>query len=54
VHNEADSIEGTVREIYTELAPRLKVGFIVCEDGSKDATQEYCGTSRRNCRCGLT
>jgi dolichol-phosphate mannosyltransferase len=40
VHNEADSIEGTVREIYTELAPRLNVGFIVCEDGSKDATQE--------------
>ena len=40
VHNEAESIENTVREIYSELSPRLKVGFIICEDGSKDNTQK--------------
>jgi dolichol-phosphate mannosyltransferase len=40
VHNEAESIEATVREIYQELSRRLKPGFIICEDGSKDNTQE--------------
>ena len=40
VHNEAGSIEATIREIYLELSTRLKVGFIICEDGSKDNTQE--------------
>ncbi len=40
VHNEAESIEATVREIYHELTPSLNVGFIVCEDGSKDNTKE--------------
>jgi glycosyltransferase involved in cell wall biosynthesis len=40
VHNEAESIEATVREIYSELSPKLKAGFIICEDGSKDNTQE--------------
>jgi dolichol-phosphate mannosyltransferase len=39
VHNEAESIEATIREIYDELSPQLKVGFIVCEDGSKDDTK---------------
>jgi len=40
VHNEAESIEGTVREIYGELSRKVNVGFIICEDGSKDNTQE--------------
>jgi dolichol-phosphate mannosyltransferase len=40
VHNEAESIEGTVREIYGELSSKVNVGFIICEDGSKDNTQE--------------
>jgi glycosyltransferase involved in cell wall biosynthesis len=40
VHNEAESIEGVVREIYDELSRKVNVGFIVCEDGSKDNTQE--------------
>jgi len=40
VHNEAESIEGTIREIYTELSKKVNVGFIICEDGSKDNTQE--------------
>ena len=40
VHNEAESIEDTVREIYGELSAKVKVGFIICEDGSKDNTQE--------------
>jgi len=40
VHNEAESIEGTIRETYGELSPRVNAGFIVCEDGSRDNTQE--------------
>jgi len=40
VHNEAESIEATVREIYGELSRKVNVGFIICEDGSKDNTQE--------------
>src|SRR5947199_6349137 len=39
-HNEADSIECTIREIYDELSQHVKVGFIVCEDGSRDNTKE--------------
>jgi dolichol-phosphate mannosyltransferase len=40
VHNEAESIEGTIREIHDELSKNVNVGFIVCEDGSKDNTQQ--------------
>ncbi len=40
VHNEGASIEATVREIYNELSSRLKVQFIMCEDGSRDNTKE--------------
>jgi len=40
VHNEAESIEATVREIYAELSAKLQVDFIVCEDGSTDDTRE--------------
>jgi len=40
VHNEAASIEATIREIYNELSPRLNVDFIICEDGSRDNTKE--------------
>jgi dolichol-phosphate mannosyltransferase len=40
VHNEAESIEGTIREIHDELSKKVNVGFIVCEDGSKDNTQQ--------------
>ena len=40
VHNEAESIEATIREIYNALSPRLSVRFIVCEDGSKDNTKD--------------
>jgi len=40
VHNEAESIEATVRELYTELSKVTSVGFIVCEDGSRDNTKE--------------
>jgi len=40
VHNEAESIEATIREIHQELSPKLSVRFIICEDGSKDNTQE--------------
>jgi dolichol-phosphate mannosyltransferase len=39
VHNEAASIEATIRELWQELSPRVNVGFIVCEDGSRDDTQ---------------
>src|SRR6202521_6040750 len=40
VHNEADSIEAVVREIYEEVAPQVSVRFLVCEDGSRDNTKE--------------
>lgn len=40
VHNEAESIEATIREIYSELSPRVAIRFIICEDGSRDNTQE--------------
>jgi dolichol-phosphate mannosyltransferase len=39
VHNEGESIEATIRDIYNELSSRLDVGFIICEDGSKDDTK---------------
>jgi glycosyltransferase involved in cell wall biosynthesis len=40
VHNEAGSIETTIREIYGELSSRLNAGLIICEDGSRDGTRE--------------
>lgn len=40
VHNEAGSIASTIREIHAELSPRLNIGFIICEDGSKDNTKQ--------------
>lgn len=40
IHNEAESIEATIREIYNELSKSVKVGFIICEDGSRDNTKE--------------
>jgi len=39
VHNEAESIEATIREIYDEISPHVSMRFIICEDGSKDNTQ---------------
>lgn len=47
VHNEADSIEATIREIYNELSKKLSVRFIVCEDGSRDNTKEILQTLAR-------
>ena len=40
VHNEAETIEATIREIYAEFSPRVPMRFIVCEDGSSDGTKE--------------
>jgi dolichol-phosphate mannosyltransferase len=40
VHNEAGSIEATIREIYSELSPQVTLRFVICEDGSTDGTQE--------------
>jgi Glycosyl transferase family 2 len=40
IHNEAESIEGTIKEIYAELKPFVRAGFILCEDGSKDNTKQ--------------
>jgi dolichol-phosphate mannosyltransferase len=39
VHNEAESIEHTLREIDKTLAPLAAVELIVCEDGSRDGTR---------------
>ena len=40
VHNEAESIEATIREIYQAVSPIVAMRFIVCEDGSVDGTQQ--------------
>jgi dolichol-phosphate mannosyltransferase len=40
VHNEAATIEKTIREIHAELSRKVRMRFIICEDGSKDATKE--------------
>jgi len=40
VHNEADSIENTIREIYNELSPQVQLRILICEDGSVDDTKE--------------
>jgi glycosyltransferase involved in cell wall biosynthesis len=40
VHNEAESIELTIREIHAALSPQVPLRFIICEDGSVDGTQE--------------
>jgi dolichol-phosphate mannosyltransferase len=43
VHNEAESIEATLSEINQEISPKVNFEFIVCEDGSTDATREVIG-----------
>ena len=40
VHNEAESIESTIREIYESVSAFTTHRFIVCEDGSRDDTKE--------------
>jgi dolichol-phosphate mannosyltransferase len=40
VHNEGESIEATIREMHSELSRVTDVGFIVCEDGSRDNSKE--------------
>src|SRR5271157_6007327 len=40
VHNEAESIESTVREIYEVVSPQVALRFIICEDGSVDGTKK--------------
>jgi dolichol-phosphate mannosyltransferase len=39
VHNEAESIERTIREIYDTISPYLRLRFLICEDGSVDDTK---------------
>jgi dolichol-phosphate mannosyltransferase len=39
VHNEAENIEHTIREIYAEISPKVNMEFIICEDGSVDNTK---------------
>ncbi len=40
VHNEAGGIETTIREIFDELSPQVPLRFLICEDGSRDNTQD--------------
>lgn len=39
VHNEAESIEKTISEIFEEISPKVNMEFIICEDGSSDNTK---------------
>jgi len=40
VHNEAESIADTLAEIHAELSPRVRLEFVISEDGSVDDTRE--------------
>jgi dolichol-phosphate mannosyltransferase len=40
VHNEAESIERTLDEIYQTISPVANMRFIISEDGSSDGTPE--------------
>lgn len=40
VHNEAESIQATIQEIYDQISPQVSLRFIICEDGSKDNTKQ--------------
>jgi dolichol-phosphate mannosyltransferase len=40
VHNEGECIAETICAIYAELSKIVSVGFIICEDGSKDNSKE--------------
>jgi len=45
VHNEAESIESTLREFFAKTTyDRIDVRFLVCEDGSTDRTVEILKT----------
>ena len=48
IHNEGESIETTIREIYAEISRFARVQFILCEDGSKDNTKEVLRTVARD------
>jgi dolichol-phosphate mannosyltransferase len=39
VHNEAESIETTIGEMYESISKHAAVRFIICEDGSADDTK---------------
>ncbi|MBI3379832.1 glycosyltransferase family 2 protein [Candidatus Gottesmanbacteria bacterium] len=40
VHNEEESIEKTVSEIYNIISKKVDFEFIICEDGSRDNTKK--------------
>jgi len=40
IHNEAESIEATIEELYRDLSPQVNLQFLLCEDGSRDNTKE--------------
>ena len=40
VHNEADRIEASLREIFAIVSGVARMRFIICEDGSRDGTRE--------------
>lgn len=40
VYNEEACIEQVIREIYDDFSKKLRCQFIICEDGSKDSTEE--------------
>ena len=48
VHNEADSIGETVREIHGVFAPLVSYRFVICEDGSVDDTKAVLARTRND------
>jgi len=40
VYNEAESIEGTIRECHKIISQKMPCKILICEDGSTDATKD--------------
>jgi dolichol-phosphate mannosyltransferase len=53
VHNEAETIEPTIREILHELSPFARVRFVLSEDGSADGTKEVLSRLSKEISCHL-
>ena len=41
VHNEGESIEATLREIYSVIGASVPMRFIVCEDAYDSSVEEF-------------
>lgn len=48
VHNEAESIETVITDLYNEITSKIPVEIVVAEDGSTDRTKEIlCDSAKK-------